>query len=175
MSVICQKTRHRWSLPLLNFCGTSSVHLRPPSKRRLRSRNRALLRSQVLRRIGTTSRMASTTTGRNATMYQQGDIVLIPFPFTDLTAMKTRPAVVVSREYDTGGFGQSIPRRLISMSCSSKLWNSAGAQHPSRRNPLRDGAPRLLRYPQTAQPGAGGSSAKLGRQTIRPSASECAH
>lgn len=28
--------------------------------------------------------------------YQRGDVVLIPFPFTDLTATKTRPAVVVS-------------------------------------------------------------------------------
>lgn len=28
--------------------------------------------------------------------YQRGDVVLIPFPFTDFTATKTRPAVVVS-------------------------------------------------------------------------------
>lgn len=28
--------------------------------------------------------------------FQRGDVVLIPFPFTDLTATKTRPAVVVS-------------------------------------------------------------------------------
>ena len=30
------------------------------------------------------------------TNHQRGDVVLIPFPFTDLTATKTRPAVVVS-------------------------------------------------------------------------------
>ncbi len=28
--------------------------------------------------------------------YRRGDVVLIPFPFTDLSATKTRPAVVVS-------------------------------------------------------------------------------
>ena len=29
-------------------------------------------------------------------MFQRGDVVLIPFPYTDLSAFKTRPAVVVS-------------------------------------------------------------------------------
>ena len=34
--------------------------------------------------------------------FQRGDVVLIPFPFTDLSAVKTRPAVVVSSElYNT--------------------------------------------------------------------------
>lgn len=28
--------------------------------------------------------------------YQRGEVVLLPFPFTDLSATKTRPAVVVS-------------------------------------------------------------------------------
>lgn len=28
--------------------------------------------------------------------FQRGDVVSIPFPFTNLTATKTRPAVVVS-------------------------------------------------------------------------------
>ena len=32
------------------------------------------------------------------TSHQRGDVVLIPFPFTDLTTTKTRPAVVVSSQ-----------------------------------------------------------------------------
>jgi len=32
------------------------------------------------------------------TNHQRGDVVLIPFPFTDLTATKTRPAIVVSSQ-----------------------------------------------------------------------------
>lgn len=30
--------------------------------------------------------------------FKRGDIVLIPFPYTDLSAAKTRPAVVVSSD-----------------------------------------------------------------------------
>jgi len=42
--------------------------------------------------------MLSMTTGENYTMYRHGDVVLIPFPFTDLTAVKTRPAIVISSD-----------------------------------------------------------------------------
>ena len=31
-------------------------------------------------------------------MYKQGDIILIPFPYTDLTGLKQRPAIIISGE-----------------------------------------------------------------------------
>jgi hypothetical protein len=37
-----------------------------------------------------------TTTGRNCMAFQRGDVVLVPFPFSDLSTTKIRPAVVVS-------------------------------------------------------------------------------
>ena len=40
--------------------------------------------------FGTTQTMPNTTT------YSFGDVILVPFPFTDQTASKKRPAVVVS-------------------------------------------------------------------------------
>lgn len=33
---------------------------------------------------------------------KQGDVVLVPFPFTDLSGVKTRPAVVVSNDFFKG-------------------------------------------------------------------------
>ena len=40
--------------------------------------------------------MPSTTAGGSTIAYGKGDVVLVPFPFTDLGAVMTRPAVAVS-------------------------------------------------------------------------------
>lgn len=71
--------------------------------------------------------------------FQRGDIVLIPFPFTDLTATKTRPAVVVS-----GAVYHSVRSELLLAYVSSQIakalapidyvlqdWQVAGLLKPS--------------------------------------------
>jgi mRNA interferase MazF len=71
--------------------------------------------------------------------FQRGDVVLIPFPFTDLSASKTRPAVVVSSDL----YHQTRPELLLAYVSSqvSKAqpaldyllvdWTTAGLPRPS--------------------------------------------
>src|SRR5438132_10893877 len=58
----------------------------------------------------------------NTTAYSFGDVVLVPFPFTDQTASKKRPAVVVSAD----AYHQ---RRsdVIVMAVTSQILRPAGA------------------------------------------------
>jgi mRNA interferase MazF len=78
------------------------------------------------------------------TTYRFGDIILVPFPFTDLTTTKKRPAVVVSSEK----YHMSRPD-LIIMAVTSRLhqvdklgemlvmeWQSAGLIKPSVFKPI---------------------------------------
>ncbi len=92
-------------------------------------------------------------TGKNATMYHKGDVVLIPFPFTDLTTTKTRPAVVVSVsefEKETEDF---IVAMITSVPHSTpydyevKDWQTANLLSPSWvRAKLVALNPKLVRY-----------------------------
>lgn len=71
--------------------------------------------------------------------FQRGDVVLLPFPFTDLTTTKTRPAVVVSSPAY-----QAVRTELLLAYVSSQLakvtapidyvlkdWKQAGLPKPS--------------------------------------------
>jgi mRNA interferase MazF len=86
-------------------------------------------------------------------MYQKGDVVLLPFPFTDLTATKTRPAVVVSVETfqrNTGDFTvamiTSVPR-TTPYDYELKEWQAAHLLRPSWvRAKLATLDPVLVRY-----------------------------
>ena len=89
-------------------------------------------------------------------MYQRGDIVLLPFPFTDLSATKTRPAVVVSVEgfeQETGDFTVAMitsVARTTSYDYALQDWQAANLLRPSWvRAKLATLDPALVRY----QPG----------------------
>jgi len=78
------------------------------------------------------------------TDYEYGDVVLVPFPFTDQTRSKKRPAVVVS----SSAYQQAHPD-LIVMAITSQLqastladnvtiadWQGAGLLKPSVIKPI---------------------------------------
>jgi mRNA-degrading endonuclease toxin of MazEF toxin-antitoxin module len=58
----------------------------------------------------------------NTTGYSFGDVVLVPFPFTDQTASKKRPAVVVSAD----AYHQRRPDVIV-MAVTSQILRSPGA------------------------------------------------
>lgn len=66
---------------------------------------------------------------------KRGSIVLLPFPFSDLSALKVRPAVVVSPPYPSDDL---IVVALSSVAGAIRLgefpivnWQEAGLLHPS--------------------------------------------
>ena len=79
------------------------------------------------------------------TSYEFGDIVLAPFPFTDQTSSKKRPAVVVS----SAAYHRERPD-LIIMAVTNQIrisatvgevmvteWQAAGLLKPSAIKPVR--------------------------------------
>ncbi len=80
----------------------------------------------------------------STTAYEAGDVVLVRFPFTDLSSQKRRPAVVIF-----SGAEESRYRDLIVMALTSRLaaksqpgeyrlhdWPSAGLLLPTMTKPL---------------------------------------
>jgi mRNA interferase MazF len=89
-------------------------------------------------------------------MYERGDVVLLPFPFTDLSAARTRPAVVVSTDAfarDTGDFTVAMITSVPHTSAYDYAlsdWQAAHLLRPSWvRAKLATLDPALVRY----QPG----------------------
>ena len=86
-------------------------------------------------------------------MFKKGDVVLIPFPFTDLTSAKTRPAVIVSTglyDKETGNFMvamiTSVPQST-SYDYEVKDWRTANLLAPSWvRIKIATINPKLVRY-----------------------------
>jgi mRNA interferase MazF len=85
--------------------------------------------------------------------YRRGDVVLIPFPFTDLSAIKTRPAVVVS----VSAFERATGDLTVAMITSSPQsipydtaladWKQANLLYPSWvRAKLVTLSPVLIRH-----------------------------
>lgn len=77
-------------------------------------------------------------------MYQRGDVLLVPFPFSDLSATKVRPAVVVSSVL----YHSTRPDLLLA-ALTSKVttatgpldyvledWRDAGLRFPSALKPV---------------------------------------
>ena len=58
----------------------------------------------------------------NTTAYRFGDLVLVPFPFTDQTGIKKRPAIVVSSD----AYQRQRPDMVL-MAVTSQLLRPAGA------------------------------------------------
>lgn len=86
-------------------------------------------------------------------MYQKGDIVLVPFPFVDLSSSKTRPAVVISVEdfeRETGNFTVAMITtvfRSTAFDYEIKEWKAAKLLAPSWvRVKLATLDPSLVRY-----------------------------
>ncbi len=70
---------------------------------------------------------------------RRGDVVLVPFPFTDALAEKQRPAVVVSVEPCRASYGDVVIAQLTSRTAASprigdhpvQYWREAGLPLPS--------------------------------------------
>lgn len=78
------------------------------------------------------------------TVYKFGDVVLVPFPFTDQTTTKKRPAVVVSSDVFNSQYADLIVMAITSKSASGTAvgevaiadWSDAGLLKASIIKPV---------------------------------------
>ena len=76
--------------------------------------------------------------------FQRGDVVLVPFPFTDLRSQKVRPAVVVSSsEYHAsepdlilGAITTNLSAAMSAVDYVLREWQVANLRYPSAFKPL---------------------------------------
>lgn len=85
--------------------------------------------------------------------YERGDVVLVPFPFTDLSNTRTRPAVVVSTLRFTEATGDLTVAMITSVprpspyDCEIHGWQDARLRQPSWvRAKLATLSPSLVRF-----------------------------
>ena len=75
------------------------------------------------------------------TSYDVGDILLVRFPFTDLTTSKNRPAVILSPQSYMTRFGDIVLMPLTSQpdsdaSLALSQWRAAGLLKPTWVKPI---------------------------------------
>ena len=79
------------------------------------------------------------TTGGRSMVLRRGDIVLIPFPYAELTATKTRPAMILSsttfasaeRKMTVAGITSNVAAHRNTTSYELPDWAGAGLKKPS--------------------------------------------
>ena len=88
--------------------------------------------------------MPPTITGETCMALQRGDVVLVPFPFSDLSATKVRPAIVISSSlYHTSEPDLILAAITSNLAAASgpldyviNSWQAAGLRFPSAFKPV---------------------------------------
>ena len=75
------------------------------------------------------------------TTYEVNDIVLVRYPFTDLTTLKKRPAIILSSKSYTNRFGDVVVMPLTSQADPDPVlalseWRAAGLLKPTWAKPI---------------------------------------
>ena len=78
------------------------------------------------------------------TNYERGNVILVPFPFTDQTAAKKRPAVIVSSDSHNSTASDIVimaitskrGRTTVAEDCLIRDWQDAGLLKPSAIKPV---------------------------------------